>query len=190
MGNVLGQAACVGVQGHPQHLFTGISPAHFSTCSQCALNSSWQRAPNTLPAPHTPSCCPRRVRLLQEQRALLQTALGWKLLPGTSVAGEDAEGERWGSTQGFCFVGRSAQQGTAKSTLGCPVHKLLWWLLKCLKRGSVLRQQCKLHWYAGAVPLWQLQEKFMFKASLWATEQWNESHFCREWKVESRHLSG
>lgn len=143
------------------------------------------------PHPHTPQLLPWAGRLLQEQRALLHTALGWKLFAETaSVAGEEAEGERWGSTRGFCFAERSAQQGTGKSILGCPEHKLLWWLLKCLKRGSVLRQQCKLHWYARAVPLWQLQEKFMFKASLWASEQWNESHFCREWKVESRHLSG
>lgn len=178
MGKVLGQVVCVRVQGHHQQHLT-------------APSVHWPRQGGTKHCPCSPAAAPRRGSLLQEQRALLQTALGLKLLPETTrVAGEEAEGGRWGSTQGFCFAGRCAQQGTGKSTLGCPVHKLLWWLLKCLKRGSVLRQQCKLLCYARAVPLWQLQEKFMFKASPWASEQWNESHFCREWKVESRHLSG
>lgn len=159
------------------------SISQLPVCTDCD-----REGPNTVPAPQL---LPQGERACQEQRALLQTALGSKLLPETArVAGEEAGGGRWGSTQGFCFAERSAQQGTGKSTLGCPVHKLLWWLLKCLKRGSVLRQQCKLLCYARAVPLWQLQEKFMFKASPWASEQWNESHFCREWKVESRHLSG
>jgi len=43
-------------------------------------------------------------------------------------------GGQRGDTQDFFFAGRSAtQQGAGRNAFGCPVHKLLWWLLKCLK---------------------------------------------------------
>lgn len=71
-----------------------------------------------------------------------------------SVAAEKIMGESRGNTQDFCFAGRTTtQQGAGKDVFVCPVHKLLWWLLKCLNHGSVLRQQCKLHQYASTVPL-------------------------------------